>query len=183
VKIAGAGPDKVPAMREVVRRLCALGHRRMVLFVRGERRKPQPGAMERAFLEELDARGISTGAYHLPDWEETAEGFLRCLDGLFRSTPPTALVFDEVFLFAAAQQHLAQRGMLAPRDVSLVCCDPPDASLSWVRPVAAHMRWDNRRLVRRISQWVANVSRGRKDLRQTDIAAEFIEGGTIGPAR
>jgi DNA-binding LacI/PurR family transcriptional regulator len=181
--IAGAGPNKAPAMRDVVRRLVKLGHRRIVFFVRSERRKPQPGALERAFLEELEAQGISTGAYHLPDWDESAEGLLGCLDGLFNVTPPTALIFDEAFLFASAQQHLAQKGILAPRDVSLVCCDPPEAALAWMRPSVAHIRWDHRPVVRRIVHWARNVSHGRKDLRQSETVAEFVDGGTIGPAR
>jgi DNA-binding LacI/PurR family transcriptional regulator len=183
VPIAGGGPDKVPAMRTMVRSLCELGHRRIVLLVRSERRKPQPGGKERAFLEELAAHGIDTGAYHLPEWEETPEGFLDALERLFASTPPTALILDEGFLFVSARQHLAQAGILTPRDVSLVCCDLPDATLAWMRPGAAHIRWDHRPLVRRIVRWADHVSQGRKDLRQTDIQAEFVEGGTIGRAR
>ena len=182
VSIAGGGPDKVPAMREVVRRLHGLGHRRIVLFVRSERRKPQPGAFERAFLEELEAQGISTGPYHLPDWTETPEGLLQTLDRLYATTPPSALILDEPFLFAAAQHHLAQRGILAPRDVSLVCCDPPGSGLTWLRPSMSHIRWDHRPVVRRVLQWTANVSQGKKDVRQIDSVAEFVEGGTIGPA-
>lgn len=178
--IAGGGPNKALAMRGVVRRLHRLGHRRIVLYVRGERRKPQPGAQERAFLEELAAHGIATGPYHLPDWDESPEGFMHSLDILFAATPPTALILDEFFLFAAAQQHLARRGILAPQDVSLVCCDPPDAAMAWMRPSPAHIRWDHRAVVRRMAKWVENVSHGRKDLRQTDTVAEFVEGGTIG---
>jgi DNA-binding LacI/PurR family transcriptional regulator len=182
VPIAGGGPDKVPAMSEVVRRLCGLGHRRIVLFVRGERRAPHPGAQERAFLEEMETHGIPTGPYHLPDWTETPEGFLESLDRLYATTPPTALIFDEPFMFAAAQQHLSQRGILAPNDVSLVCCDPPGIGLSWLRPSMAHIRWESGPVVRRVLQWAANASRRKNDVRQIDSMAGFVEGGTIGPA-
>lgn len=181
--IAGGGPDKGPAMREVVRRLHGLGHRRIVLYVRGERRKPQPGAQERAFLEELETLGISTGAYHLPDWTETPEGFLKSLDRLHLATPPSALIFDGAFMFAAAQQWLAQQGILAPEKVSLACCDPPGSELNWLRPSMAHILWDHQPVVRRIVQWATNLSRGKKDIRQIESVAEFVEGGTIGPAR
>lgn len=180
VDIAGAGPDKAPALRGMVRRLVDLGHRRIVLFVRHEQRHPVPGHQERAFLKELAAQGITTGAYHLPEWEETPEGLLSSLDRLQGVTPPTALIFDEGFVFAAAQQHLAQQGILAPRDVSLVCCDPPPSALGWIRPSVAHIRWDHRPLVRRIVQWVSNMAEGRKDIRQLGIRAEFVEGGTVG---
>jgi DNA-binding LacI/PurR family transcriptional regulator len=181
VPIAGGGPDKLAVIRDVVRKLCGLGHQRIVLYGRSERRKPEPGAFERTFLEELAAQGVSIGSYHLPDWEETPEGFLHSIDRLFAMTRPTALIFNETFMLAAAQLHLAERGILSPRDVSLVCCDPPDAALAWMRPRVAHIRWDSGPLVRRVLQWLGNVQRGRKDLRQTEIAAGFVEGETIGP--
>lgn len=183
VSIAGTGPNKLPALRETVQLLCSLGHRRIVLYGRGERRKPVPAAMERAFLEELRAHGIGTGAYSLPDWEETPEGFSNSLDALLAVTPPTALIFEETPLFAAAQHQLARRGILAPRDVSLVCCDPPDATLAWMRPAVSHIRWDTEPVVRGVLAWLENVRRGRIDLRQTDTLAEFVRGGTIGRAR
>ena len=181
IEIAGAGPDKESALRETVRRLCGLGHRRIVLYVRHERRKPKPGAKERAFLEELEAGRAATGPFYLPEWEETPDGFLLSLEKLLAVTPPTAFIFDEPHMFAAAQAHLAGKGMIAPRDVSLVCCDPPDPVMRWVRPRISHIRWEDRTLARRIVQWVGNVGRGRADLRQTFSEARFVEGGTIGP--
>ena len=42
--------------------------------------------------------------------------------------------------------------------------------------------WDHRLVVRRVVQWANNVARGRDDRRQTLTKAEFVEGGTIGPA-
>jgi len=179
VRLAGAGPDKVPAMREAVRRLMELGHRRIVLLAREERRKPLPGAVEQAFLDELASHGVPTGNYNLPDWDETPEGFLQRLDALFDLTPPTALIFDEVFLFLVAQQHLARCGMLAPDQVSLVCCDP-DPMFDWLRPEVAHIRWDPQPVVRRILRWVENVARGKEDRRQAQTKAAFVIGGTIG---
>ena len=38
-------------------------------------------------------------------------------------------------------------------------------------------------LVRRVTRWAANVSRGKEDLRQSLTPAVFVEGGTIGPVR
>lgn len=179
--LAGAGPDKVPAMRELVQRLVQLGHRRIVRLAREERRKPQPGALEQAFLDELASQGIATGPYNLPEWEEVPEGFKHCLDALFRVTPPTALILDEAFFLTVAQQHLARRGILAPGHVSLICSDP-DPSFEWFLPRVAHIRWDAGPLVRRIVRWVGSVARGQDDRRQSSTKAEFIEGGTIGPA-
>ncbi len=180
VRIAGTGPDKLPALRAVVKRLVALGHQRISLLLREEHRKPRPGPFARTFLDEMEAHGLATSTYNLPDWEDSGDGFRRCLDSLFRVTPPSALILDEAFLFNLAQHHLARRGILAPERVSLVCSDP-DPAFGWAHPSVAHIRWDSRQVVSRIVRWADHVARGRDDRRQTFIKAEFVEGGTIGP--
>jgi LacI family transcriptional regulator len=180
--IAGVGPDKPPAMEALTRRLIQLGHRRIVMLARGERRLPQPGATERAFLNTLAANGMNPGTYHLPDWEENPDGFQHCLEQLFRLTPPTALIVDEAPFFTAAMQFCASRGIQVPKDVSLACCDS-DPHFAWCTPPVTHIRWDSGPVVRRIVRWATNVSRGGNDRRQTETKAEFVEGGTIGPAK
>jgi DNA-binding LacI/PurR family transcriptional regulator len=180
--MAAVGPDKPAAIAAATRELIRLGHRRIVLMARPRRRLPEPGAPEKAFLRELAAHGLAVGGYNLPAWEETPEEFHRCLEELFRVTPPTAMVIDETAFFFAAQQFLARRGLRVPEDVSLVATDPhPD--FHWCRPSIAHITWDSGPLVRRIARWAANVSRGREDRRQTLTPATFVAGGTVGPAR
>lgn len=182
LRMASVGPDKPPVLAEVTRALVGLGHRRIVLLARSCRRLPEPGAAERTFLEEMAACGVQPGPYNLPDWEETAIGLRARLESLFQFTPPTALILDEAPIFFAAQQFLVNQGLRVPQDVSLVCTDAsPD--FSWLLPTVAHIRWDSGPVVRRIVKWVGNVSRGRKDLRQTLTPAEFVPGGTIGPAK
>lgn len=181
VNVAGAGPDKILATRQVVERLCAMGHRRIVLICREERRKPFPGATEQAFLDGLAAQGIIPGSYHLPDWEATPSGFRHCLDSLFSLTPPTALILDEAYQYLVARQYLARRGILAPEHISLVCLDP-DPWFEWYWPTPSHISWDPEPIVRRIVRWVGNVANHRNDRGHLDVKAVFIEGGTIGPA-
>ena len=178
--IASTGVDKPTVIAEATRKLIELGHRRIVLLCRRMRRLPQPGEAERSFLNELKAHGIQAGPYHLPDWEESIEGFFAQLESLFRITPPTALLIDEVPFFTATQQFLAKRRILVPDDVSLICMDP-DPSFAWCRPAITHIRWDNLPLERRIVRWAAAVSRGKQDLRQNSCPAELVLGGTIGP--
>ena len=180
--LAAAGPDKVRAYREVAGRLVGLGHRRIVLLALGQRRLPYPGAPERAFLEELEARGIPISSYNFPDWEESAEGLLQLLDSLFQLTPPTALLIDEPYLFEAVKHRLAVLGVKVPEDVSLVCTDP-DRTFEWCRPSIAHVVWDSRRVVRRVVKWAEKVSRGERDMRQLMVPAVFVPGGTMGPAK
>lgn len=180
--IAGVGPDKESATVAATRSLLGLGHRRIVLLARGLRRLPRPGAPERAFLATLAEAGIEPGPYHLPDWEETAEGFEARLDLLTRLSPPTALIVDEVPFLMATLDFCASRGIRVPGDLSLVCTDSsPD--FDWCRPTIAHIRWDSGPVVRRVLRWVENVSRGRRDLRQVLTPAEFVPGGTLGPPR
>jgi Periplasmic binding protein-like domain/Bacterial regulatory proteins, gntR family len=179
--IAGASAQKIPALLTATRRLVELGHRRIVMLVREERLKPQPAVFEQAFLDELSRHGIPTGRYNLPEWKDSQEGFLRGLHSLFQHTPPTALLISESMLFAAAQQYLANRGIVAPKQISLIC-DDPDPSFGWCEPAISHFRWDPARLLRSIVHWANQVARGKQSKRKTYSVAEFIEGGTIGPA-
>lgn len=178
--IAGAGPDKSAAYREAARTLAGHGHRRIVLLARPQRRHPRPGHPERIFLRSLGEAGIEVSDYHFPHWENTPEGFHRCLEALFQITPPTALVVQEVVLFAAVQQFLAGRCIRVPQDVSLVC-DDPDPTFAWSIPSVAHIRWSSGPLVRRVARWADNLARGKDDRRRISTKAEFIPGGTIGP--
>lgn len=179
--IAGASPRKIPALVDAVRRLAALGHRRIVMIVREEWRNPAPGIFQQAFLDELVALGIPTGAYNLPNWEDNPEGLCRGLDSLLAMTPPTALIISEPKLFVAVRDYLAQRGFVAPRDVSLIC-DDPDSIFDWCRPAVAHIAWSHEPIVRRVVRWAENVAKGRDDRRQTFTLGKFIDGGTVGPA-
>ncbi len=180
VAIAAAGPDTQTAFSSAAHQLIALGHRRIVMICRSERRKPGPGMTERILLNELAAHDIPTSDYNLPDWEETREGFQRLLSSLFRVTPPTALIVGVGEFFVATQQFLAKRGIRVPEQVSLVCFDSAP-SFEWCTPSIAHIRWEIAPVVRRVVQWAAKASTGRRDIKQTLTPAEFVEGGTIGP--
>jgi len=177
--IAATGPSKSAAMTAAVKRLAGMGHRRIVYLVREERRKPGPGLLERNFLLALEDCGIQTGAYHLPDWEDNRAGFHRMLDSLFRHNPPTALIVDTALLFAAARDHLASKGIIAPRHVSLICSDP-DATFEWCEPAVSHFRWNLSNSVRHVVRWAENIAHGKDDRRKIYTKAEFVEAGTVG---
>ncbi len=181
IEIASTGPDKVPALRTALRRLVELGHRRIVMLAREVRRKPEPGEFEQVFLDELAASGIQHGPYNLPEWRESAEGLQGLLGSLFQHTPPTALIIEEAHTFLAAQQYLTQHGIVVPRDVSLIC-DDPDPAFAWFRPMVAHIAWDASQWARRIVRWADKVASGKDDRTRSFTKAEFVEGGTIGPA-
>lgn len=180
IPIASIGPDKLPALLDSLDRLVELGHRRIVMLLREEHRKPQPGFIAQAMLDAMEAHGLKTSSYNLPDWKDNGDDFRRCLNALFHVTPPTALIIDESFLFYVTQYHLSQMRLQTPHDVSLFCADP-DPTFAWFIPSVAHIHWDRKKVVRRIVNWAGKVARGLDDRDQSLIRAEFIDGGTIGP--
>lgn len=182
LKIPAVGPDKLPPLLEATRALIRFGHRRIVLMTRPRRRLPVPGTSEKAFLAELEHHGLPVGDYNLPPWEETIEDYHARLETLFRSTPPTALIVDEVVLFLATQQFLAKKRIRVPEDVSLICTDT-DPCFDWCQPEISRISWDIAPVVRRVVRWASQISHNKTDFRQTLTPARFISGGTIGPVR
>lgn len=180
VTIASSGPDKSAAYAEVARSFASHGHQKIVLLARPQRRVPMPGHSERIFLRTLGEAGIQVSDYHFPIWEDSREGFRRCLESLFQVTPPTALIVQEAVLFGAVQQFLAERGIRVPHDVSLVC-DDPDPTFAWRIPSVAHIRWDDEACVRRVVLWANNIASGKNDRRRVMTRSEFVPGDTIGP--
>jgi DNA-binding LacI/PurR family transcriptional regulator len=182
VDIASIGPDTTPTIATVTRRLVELGHQRIVMLSRRHRQLPKPAQFERTFLAELKAHGLAVGPYNLPDWEGTREGLHRLLESLFQLTPLTALIVHEVPQFTAVLRYIAGRGIQTPKDISLVCTDP-GRSFSWCEPPVSHIAWDLNKIARRVARWAANVHSSKEDRRRTDIEAQFVEHGTIGPAK
>lgn len=180
VAIASAGPDKPPAVRDAVRLLLELGHRRLVYIAREERRKPIPGLSEQAFLDELENNGIATSPYNLPNWVESTQGLQDYLELLYSVTPPTAILVDEMPLFFAVQSQLARQRILAPQQVSLICTDP-DPAFEWTQPSVAHIHWEPRPMVRRVIRWANNIAKGKPDQKPNYSRAQYVEGGTVGP--
>lgn len=180
IKIPSVSPNKPPVIAEATRHLISLGHRRIVLLARRAVRLPQPTAGLAAYLDTLREHGLQPSEFNLPDWEETNAGFHECLRSLFKATPPTALIVDEVTYFVATMQFLLTHGLRVPADVSLISTDD-DVALSHCDPPVACMRWDMRPVIRRIANWAANISRGKADFTQTLMPAEFVRGGTIAP--
>lgn len=178
--IAGMGLDKVAAFRAAVRRLAELGHKRIVLLQPAHNRVPMPALLIRESLEEMEANGIKTGPYNIPDWEQTPSGLRKRLDALFAVSPPTALILDRPNELIATQLYLAHKGIFAPRDVSLVSDDDP--AFEWCHPSVSCIQWQIHPWVNRVVRWVDNVARGKVDQRQSFTQAKFVERGSIGPA-
>ncbi|MEJ6572612.1 MAG: substrate-binding domain-containing protein [Akkermansiaceae bacterium] len=179
LKIAGIGPDNIPAFVEATRRLIELGHQRIV-FLDSLYKVSDPGVAGTAFLDALSAGGITVGSYNLPGWEGGLEGLYAFLDSSFQRTPPTAIIAGSGANYFATQSFLVNWGIRVPQDLSLICVDN-DPHFSQCQPSVSHIRWSSQPIVNRIVSWVRNISEGKEDTRQTMIKAEFVEGGTMGP--
>lgn len=181
---AGFGMDTRPVMKTVVRRLVALGHRRIVLICFRTAREPEPGPMLRTFREELTEAGIKPGEYNVPDWEETPQGVLHLLESLFHLTPPTAILCHNLGVSVAVHTFLARRGLRIPGDVSLVSLVGADALAYWsalgVR--FAHVEVNAATHFNRLRRWTDNLVKGREDTRQVFGRGSFIEADTVGAA-
>jgi DNA-binding LacI/PurR family transcriptional regulator len=183
VNLAGTGTLGTLARVEALRRLLALGHRRIVLICLSHLRQPVPRLSVSSFTAELDARHVLwSHPYNVPEWEETPAGFRALLTGLFAVSPPTALMIDETPRLMATLAFLAKRGLRVPEQVSLFV-GQWDSSLAWADPPIAHVNWDDTPLVRRVVRWLAAVAKGRPDRKTILYPAEFVPGGSIGPVR
>lgn len=178
--VAGIGPSHQVALKQCIQKLIDLGHQNITTFARKERRSPNPGPVERLFLEALEAEGLPITDKTLPEWEESLSGFRASLESLFKERPPTAIIFQEPELVMAAQQFFAQQGIRIPDHLSLFCCDY-DPRFEWSVPTIAHSRWDYKEVVHRAIDWARNVASGKIDHDMTIMDAEFVEGETIGP--
>ena len=90
------------------------------------------------------------------------------------------MLIDEPQFFIAATQYLAQRGYVAPRDISLVCVDS-DPVFDWCHPKISHIHWSAQPIVQQTVRWINQLSRGTNQRKAFFTHAEFVEGGTIGP--
>jgi DNA-binding LacI/PurR family transcriptional regulator len=179
VPIAGCSVRRNIQM--LIRRLVDLGHRRIVLLIREEHLKPHLSFFAKLYIESLKDAGITPSAYNLPVWGYKPEGLQRCLESLYKLTPPTALITSEIVIMIMMRDYLARRGIISPRDVSLISLDQSPV-FTWSAPLIAHFQWDPKYLNRRVVSWVKNVALGKEDRKQIFTSAKFVDGGTIGPA-
>lgn len=175
IPIPGIKPDKLPSMRVALKTLIELGHRRIVLLVRQERRKPFYGDFERAFLDDMEQHGIRTGSFNIPEWKENASGLRECLDRLFGFTPPTAIFVGDSVLFLAVQNILKNNARGPAQKVALISTDY-HPHMDWCDPPVPHFSWNHRATARRILRWLQNLQRGKPDLIQAFAPTRFVEG-------
>jgi DNA-binding LacI/PurR family transcriptional regulator len=181
--IAAISLDYHGVFKQMMDNLITLGHRRIICLSREnkpteyDRQLANPGPV----AQSLVTHGLSFSSYNWPCFENDPVKLHRCLDRLFRGTPPTAFVVDESFLGTVVYHDLIQRGLKVPEDISIFCSEPSIAS-GWSQAVISHLNWSSKAMVRPTLRWIKNVSLGRVDLSHSFIKVDYMEGDTIGPA-
>jgi len=171
-----------PALESMVNSLVNQGHRRIVMLAPTYLRKPTPIPSIGRYLALLEEHGIDASEYHLPHFEDSAEGLEKCLNALFRITPPTALMVNQTTDCAAVFFFLARRGLRVPRDVSVVL-SIEEPVFRRCLPAIDHFRAPMKEHIESITRWVKGVAMGRPNKRQVILDAVYVPGGTVGPAK
>lgn len=181
--MSAIGFDYATALREATRRLLKLGHKRIVLISPQFSRRPSPSKPVRAFLEELAAAGVTTGEFNCPEWEESPAGLRTLLESLFRLTPPTAVITWDGLEASGVLAFLATKNLSTPRDVSLIALTG-DGSISWQNPGVslANCAQEAGPFIRHCIRWADTAVTARPERKNESLAADFIEGNTIGAA-
>ena len=118
--------DLISCMRQAVRHLYVLGHRR-IAFIGGSLQVGGSGARGQGFLEELRALGLPDDpAYRHEggfDAESGERAVSRLLSGLELPRWPTALVAFNDLVALGAMKQLKQMGLRLPEDMAVIGCD------------------------------------------------------------
>ena len=161
--------DHEKPMQEVVSRLVGLGHRTIGLVGGSQLIRPGREAV-RVFVRTCSDRGalalVETGP------QSAAHGFQSTNQLLDSHTPPTALISGSNEIFPGMLSAVRERGLIVPRDISLVTfddlalldlVDPPDRRGAASGPGLRPGRW--RAPASSPRRWRARVRHGDEPLR------------------
>ena len=159
----------------------AMGHSRVAMpVVMGAEAVYEEFASE---LKQLADRGgfAFNPVFNFPKVQTaTVEEYHDLLDRLFRHTPPTCLVLDDLSHYLAASSFLQQRRLRTPSDVSIILLTQ-DPLLADILPSIAHnIRYDPNGLARAFATLREQMN-GLRSHEQVVLSARWVPGDSLAP--
>jgi LacI family transcriptional regulator len=182
--LAGMGFDNARAMRQVVRYLLDLGHRRIAMLAGVTRDNDRAAARVRGVREALAAAGLSLPANRLV---ERAYGLAPAREGLrqlMEATPaPTAIVCGNDVLALGALLEAQHLGLDVPRELSIVGFDDLEMA-SHMQPALTTVHVPAEAMWRRAAECSLAMVRGEAPAHDHEVEVSLVvRGSTAPPAR
>lgn len=163
---------------EMLHRLTALGHRRIVLPLcdRSDEFKMNLRAITKLAVERTGDRYVQD--YHNPESDYMAPDVTRrILSKVFSRQAPTALVFLDWKEAVAALCFLNEHGLRIPHDVSMGLLSD-SATAEWFHPKLCRFQFPMKKLLTETLKWLDGRPGSERD---TLLSGTFIDGDTFGP--
>jgi LacI family transcriptional regulator len=180
--LQGLGFDNARAMRQVLRYLLDLGHRRIAMLAGITHDNDRAAERVRGVREALADAGLSLPATRLVErpyaLAAAREGFARLMDA--RPAPTAVVCGNDVLAFGALMEAQA-RGLAVPGDVSVVGFDDLELA-SHLHPALTTVHVPAEAMWRRAAERVLALLRGDTLPGETEIDVHLVVRGSTGPA-
>jgi DNA-binding LacI/PurR family transcriptional regulator len=181
ISLPSAGIDYHACIRHATSLLLAKGHRR-IAFVAYDLQRAGEQDSVRGFHEAFESHRdepVTPLVIERPDAD--ADALCRQLDGVLNAQRPTAFVVSHTHHYATVATHLANCGLRAPQDVSLICRSE-DPFLEFMRPKPAFYRANMEVAAKLLFDRVRHAMEGTaKRADQRLLVPELVRGGSVGP--
>ena len=119
--------------------------------------------------------------YNLPIIPSTtAEAYHSVLDGLFRHTPPTCLILQDLSHDLAASSFLQRRRLRIPEDVSVIVL-MQDPLLADVLPTIAHAELYPDHALAQVFDKLKEQMKGLRSHEQVELPIQWVAGDSLAP--
>ena len=177
----GVGFDNALAMRQMVRYLLDLGHRRIAMLAGITRDNDRAAERVRGMREGLAAAGIALAPKALTERRYSLAAARDGLRQLLEASPrPTAIVCGNDVLAIGAMLEAQRLGLDVPHDISIVGFDDLEIA-SHVNPPLTTVHVPAETMWRQAAESVLAIVRGEKADHESEIAVSIVVRGSTAP--
>ncbi|WP_438481332.1 substrate-binding domain-containing protein [Oleiharenicola lentus] len=165
--------------RHAAGQMIAAGHRRLAFFMERSNRAGIIGS-QKGFLEGVSMASSRGATGEVVQHQRSSASIIKALTRMFgHDRPPTAILVTNPNHYLMTLTYLQHRGLLVPRDVSLVCTDD-DPFLSFVHPQPSRYAFNAHTFARHLFRLLMLTVEGeviaKKDVR---IMPSYVKGATL----